>query len=163
MISSPHPAKPGFTLIEILAVLATLAVLVIILLPALAKAKSKSQRIRYISHLKQIGLSFRIWGGDHNENYPMQISTNAGGTMEFVETTNTFRHFQILSNELGTAVILTCPSDEHRRTVTNFLNIDNENLSYFLGVDAAETNVQMVLSGDRNITNGFTPKKECWN
>jgi hypothetical protein len=34
----------------------------------------------------------------------------------------------------------------------------NSNISFFVGVDASETNPQLILSGDRNITNG-TPIK----
>ena len=149
----------AFTLIELLVVVATFALLVAILLPALAKSKSKSKRITCVSHLKQIGLSFRIWASDHNDNFPMRISTNAGGSMEFVETTNTFRHFQVLSNELVIVLLLACPADNNRKAAIVFSNFRNENLSYFIGVDATETNVQMVLAGDRNITNGFAPKQ----
>ncbi len=32
--------------------------------------------------------------------------------------------------------------------------IGNSNISYFVGVDATETNVQSILSGDYNLTNG---------
>lgn len=147
----------GFTLIEILAVIATFAVLIAVLVPALAKHKHKKERIRCVSHLKQIGLSFRIWAGDGGDRYPMAISTNEGGTMEFIQTSQVFRHFQILSNELGTANILVCPADRERKSANSFQKISNTNLSYFLGPDANENLPQSILSGDGNITNGLVP------
>jgi hypothetical protein len=57
-----------------------------------------------------------------------------------------------MSNQLGALRILLCPSD--RKAVlgaTNFSYLRNANLSYFVGVDARETNAAMILSGDRNI------------
>jgi prepilin-type processing-associated H-X9-DG protein len=85
----------------------------------------------------------------------MQVSTNQGGTMEFVGTGEIFRHFQVMSNELSTPKILFCPNDAKRRCATNFENdFNNSHISYFVGVDAIETNATMFLSGDRNITGG---------
>jgi len=45
-----------------------------------------------------------------------------------------------------------------RAAATNFDFMSNSNLSYFVGVDAEETNPQTLLSGDRNITNGTSAK-----
>lgn len=84
----------------------------------------------------------------------MNISTNFGGTLEYVILGETFRHFQAMSNELNTPVILACPADS-RRPATDFTaGFSNTNLSYFVGLDATESLPQMFLSGDRNITGG---------
>jgi prepilin-type N-terminal cleavage/methylation domain-containing protein/prepilin-type processing-associated H-X9-DG protein len=150
----------GFNLIEVLAVIAVLVVLMMVLLPEmLPHHASRAPRIQCVNNLKQVGLAYRIWEGDHGDKYPMELSQTNGGTMEFINGPNAFRHFQVLSNELGTPRILFCPAetDRHRFMGTNF-NINNSNLSYFAGVDASETNVQMILAGDRNITNGLPVK-----
>lgn len=78
--------------------------------------------------------------------------------------------FAVLSNELNTPYILLCPSDRVGRieassfsqSATNdpallpFKPVPfsaNANVSYFIGIDAMETNAMMLLAGDRNITN----------
>jgi hypothetical protein len=67
--------------------------------------------------------------------------------------------FQVMSNECGTPKILVCPADERIASTnwgdptlaTSTALFNNEYLSYFYGVAAADTSPQSYLSGDRNI------------
>ena len=43
----------------------------------------------------------------------------------------------------------------HMRSRIRASDFDNSRLSYFVGVDATQTNATMFLSGDRNLTNGL--------
>jgi prepilin-type processing-associated H-X9-DG protein len=142
------------TLVEVLVVVVILAVLACLLLPALATARKRAQLIYCNNYLKQIGLGFRIWEGDHTNHYPMSISTNFGGTFECVARGDTFRHFQVMSNELVTPYILICPSDARPRAKDFGSAFSNTNVSYFVGVDADSSRPQELLSGDRNIVGG---------
>jgi DhnA family fructose-bisphosphate aldolase class Ia len=45
-------------------------------------------------------------------------------------------------------------TDRDRFVATNFTAFCNSNVSFFIGVDAAETNATMLMAGDHNITNG---------
>ena len=62
--------KRAFTLIELLVVIAIIAILAALLLPALASAKSRAQRLKCTSQMKQLGLGFDLFVMDHNDQYP---------------------------------------------------------------------------------------------
>ncbi|HXT42016.1 MAG TPA: type II secretion system protein [Candidatus Angelobacter sp.] len=106
--------------------------------------------------MKQIGLAFRIFANDHAGTYPMGVSTNKGRSMEYLATSEVFRHFQVMSNELSTPVILACPADD-RKGATNFSVLRNANISYFVGLEARDDLPQSLLAGDRNLTTNQVP------
>lgn len=162
--------KRAFTLIELLVVIAIIAILAAMLLPVLAAAKRRAQRINCVSNLKQINLAFRIWEGDNNDQYPMSVSTSAGGAEETSQSTlqtagrfcGVTNIFMVMSNELSTPKVLLCPSDSQHATVaTNFQELavsgtttpgcGTNAISFFVCGDATEQYPQMVLDGDRNI------------
>jgi len=143
----------AFTLTELFIILAVASMLVVLLVPAFSRAKQRAQRISCTSYLKQVGVAFKFWALDHTNLYPMQVSLTNGGSREFILTGAVFRQFQVMSNELVTPYILACPADR-RRPARDFESLANPNLSYFVTVDADDDHPQMVMAGDRNLTNG---------
>jgi prepilin-type N-terminal cleavage/methylation domain-containing protein/prepilin-type processing-associated H-X9-DG protein len=63
-------AKRGFTLIELLVVIAIIAILAAILLPALASAKVRAQKMQCMNQIKQLALGINEFTGDHDETFP---------------------------------------------------------------------------------------------
>ena len=70
LFKSNRDQRIAFTLIELLVVIAIIAILAALLLPALASAKQKAQRITCLSHLKQWGLAQTMYTDDNNQTFP---------------------------------------------------------------------------------------------
>jgi len=150
----------AFTLIELLVVMAIIGILAALLLPALNQAQARAKRMSCVNRLRQVGMAFQNFGHDHNGQFPMALPASAGGSQEFAATSYqlaghfffSFRHFQALSNELVTPTLLICPADT-RVPATNFASLQNDNLSYFVGLKSDYSHPNSILAGDRNVTN----------
>ena len=178
MLKSRRPGPPhGFTLIELLVVIAIIAILAAMLLPALAAAKRKAQRINCVSNIREVNLAFRVWEGDNGDKYPMAISTAQSGAKENIVSATSSRAagygvtnvFCVMSNQLRTPKILNCPSDLSKTALasdpvgtasgpiaaaaTNWAGFGPSNLSYFVEGDASDKSPKMILIGDRNVGN----------
>jgi len=149
----------GFGLIDLLAMLAAVLIVAALALPYLAKSRAKSSRTNCVNHMKQVGLTFRLWSGDNGDKSPMQVSTNLGGTMELIAGGSVYPHFAVMSNELATPKILICPDDPKRSAATNFASLRDANISYFIIPEADEMQAEMWVTGDRNLTTNQVPLK----
>ncbi len=158
-IAKPHSA--AFTLPELLVTMAVVGVIVMLLiviaLPAFRPVR-KAQRLSCFNNLKQVGMAFGIWEGDHGNQFPMRVSVTNGGTLESVSTGLVFPHFLVMSNELVWPKILHCPVDTERTNAVTFTSDFNDGkVSYFVAVDASGSAPQGVLGGDRNLTLNGVP------
>jgi prepilin-type processing-associated H-X9-DG protein len=145
----------AFTLMELLVVIAVLFILLALVdFGPSPSAKKQAQRIICVNNLKQIGVAYRLWEGNHGDKYPMVVSVTNGGAMELIATGNVAACFQVMSNEMSTPKILLCLADTHRVLATNFATLNRSNISYFVNLDAVESYPQMLLDGDDNLTVG---------
>lgn len=62
--------KKGFTLIELMIVIAIIAILASILVPNFVKARAQGQLTACKSNLKNIGTAMEMYSADHNGRYP---------------------------------------------------------------------------------------------
>ncbi len=155
-IRLPRPCRrrAGLTLVEGIVVLAILAIVGALYLSTLSRGYTRSSRVGCVTNLKHVVLGFRMWSNDHADEFPF-VSTAPESSRPFAGTPQVFRHFQAASNELVRPKILHCHTDKTRTTATNFHQLQNTNLSYFVGLDAREDAPQSILSGDRNLTGGM--------
>lgn len=107
-------------LIPIVAILAGL------LLPALGKAKGKSEQIQCINNLKMLGLAVRIYATDHDEKYPKSWSE--------------------CETEIGVPRVLHCPGDTAHELPTSFEQAVRQTSYVYEGVGATETNVTRIIA-----------------
>jgi len=163
MNSNPSTCRSGaFSLVELLCVMAIIAILAALILPVLEQSQGRVRRIECENNLRQQGMAFQLFLHEHDDKYPMALPVAAGGSQEFVQNGYvvlgefyfSYRQFQVLSNELGSPVLLVCPADQ-RLPATNFASLQNSNLSYFIGVNARYANPNSLLAGDRNLTTNF--------
>ena len=160
----------GFTLVELLVILAIVATLIGMILPA--NRHRTAARIKCVNNLKNVGLAFRIFASDNQGAFPMRLSTNQGGSLEFVNEGAALRHFLALSNELSTPLILACPLDTKRKPANNFALAQHVNVSYFVGLDATEAEAGDPPGGRPEPYGQWTPgqtgaggtdhQRSCW-
>lgn len=66
----------GFTLLDLLVVIASIGILAVLLLPALSAAKARGQGTVCLNHLRQVGLSMQMYVSD-NHVFPPDLDGEA--------------------------------------------------------------------------------------
>jgi prepilin-type N-terminal cleavage/methylation domain-containing protein len=129
-----EPARArGFTLIELLVVIAIIAILAALLLPALAKAKEKAQRIACISNMRQVGLSLALYTDSYDNKVPSAVTYGsvAGDRSTAPNTVQYTDEYGGVPKALNVANprVFWCPSD-HNNVLTNAPPRDTDYTSY---------------------------------
>jgi prepilin-type N-terminal cleavage/methylation domain-containing protein len=71
----------GFSLTELLVVIAVIGILAGLLFPALSKAKGEARRIQCLNNQRQLCLIWMLYSGDHND----AVAPNGHGDPEFLD------------------------------------------------------------------------------
>jgi len=178
----PPPAGArAFTRLELVAVLTALSLLSLVVLPVLANTKPRGDRMTCLNNLRRVGQAEHLWASDHNEQMPWWVAVSDGGTRGTNLQNNAWYNYGMMTNELATPTILTCPSDTETRVAHDFSSLadgffhpgnKNNAVSYFIGLDSFMMEVSpyynqttgrlsnKALSGDRNL-NPFIRNTTC--
>ena len=98
-------SSAGFTLVELLVVVAIIALLVSILLPSLGRAKEQTRVAMCMSNLKGLGLAFTVYTSENDDWYPL------GADPEL----NVDNWDFLMQPYYGSYGLLHCPSDKLTR------------------------------------------------
>ncbi|MBM3472239.1 MAG: prepilin-type N-terminal cleavage/methylation domain-containing protein [Armatimonadetes bacterium] len=64
------PRRRGFTLVEMLVVIAVIVVLMAILFPVFSRVRAHANKVKCIAHLEQIAIALRKYSEDYNGRFP---------------------------------------------------------------------------------------------
>jgi len=167
-IMKTNSRTQAFTLIELLVVIAIIAILAGLLLPALASAKARGQRIHCVNNLKQCGIGFRIWANDNQDKYPWNVGSTNAGSADWMDPDVNGEwedHFRCCSNELSNLGILLCPTESRTKTLgPDWYNVSAvSNITYFVGTLSTPGRVQSIVLGDENVTGGSGGFDPSWS
>lgn len=121
-----------------------------------AQEERVPQEITCINNLKEIYLALRIWAGDHDNQFPFNVSTNAGGTLELCAPDkngfdhNAYLYLKTMTNDEGlkTPMLLVCPQDAATKPASTWENLQSSNITYRFrcGADIVPGNSNAVLA-----------------
>lgn len=148
----------AFTLVEMLAIIALVAVLVAIMMPG-KRQTGPAFQVRCMNNQKQIAAALILWQWEHNDRLLGQSEGGDRDSRALAAGNSVAAWFLNLSNYIGRAGVFACPADAVRPPATNFIGMRNENISYFLSLDAATNSASRILIGDRNLEGVAGPVK----
>jgi prepilin-type N-terminal cleavage/methylation domain-containing protein len=102
----------GFTLIELIVVIAIVSILATLLLPALSAAKAKAQRTACINNLRQINLGLRMYSDDSNDKAPRTPGTTIAPSLNWSGYKNLMKGYVGLKGVASSQdKLFACPAD----------------------------------------------------
>ena len=99
----------GFTLLELLLVVAVIAILAALLLPVLGGAKAKVQRSACMNNLRQIDLGVRMYADDSSDVFPASNKSDANAFTYYTKLMKSYVGMTHASAE--EAKLFSCPVD----------------------------------------------------
>jgi prepilin-type N-terminal cleavage/methylation domain-containing protein/prepilin-type processing-associated H-X9-DG protein len=104
-------SRSGFTLVELLVVIAVIAILAAILFPVFAQVREKARQTMCLSNIRQMASSLMMYAQDYDEVFPPVVSVNPGETYYY--QVSWMNRLQPYIRNIG---LFVCPSSNHRNT-----------------------------------------------
>ena len=115
---SKHGPCLGFTVIELMVVVAIIAILAALLLPAIGRAKAKAKQSGCMNNLRQINLGIRMFADDSDDAFPPP--TNNYPPDAFTAYTKLMKDYLGMTNASAErAKLFACPADTFFYDYTN--------------------------------------------
>jgi heavy metal sensor kinase len=102
--------RSGFTLVELLIVMAVMAVVAGLLMPVFGRARETARQTTCASHLRQIGMALRLYVDDHDGRYPV-TPTEVGTTLDDEENEGVHDWEDEIERLFRPPQLFRCPSD----------------------------------------------------
>lgn len=113
--------KRGFSLVELLVVVAIIAILASLLLPALARTMESARRTICVNNLNQLGLSLRMYADEHSGDWPLRAVRYFGQYRPDAQLNSFLDGVSIYPEYLDDHRVILCPSDSE---YTHWLSLD---------------------------------------
>jgi len=99
--------RKGFTLVELLTVIAITGILTALLLPALSAAKERSRRAVCKNHMRQFYLAVHMYADDNSDFLPSSVNNKGLSDTMWIST---ITYSNLVENLDGDARVLDCPN-----------------------------------------------------
>ena len=164
MKPKPRNCFPGFTVVELLVIVALVAILFAMAVTIIDKPDRGGKRTSCMSQLRLIGMAAWVYASENRDRFPIPRAFADPSQTNLVSESIVAPVFQKTSIYLRDLKNLVCPLDSERHAVTNIDKLKDGNISYFLNSDVVITNAARysIFSGDRFLRANGRAVKSGW-
>lgn len=138
--------RRGFTLIEVLIVVAIISLLAAVLLPVFAQARERARQTSCVSNARQLSLGILMYAQDYDETLPPVAYEDAAGDDE--------QWMELIEPYLKSEQIFLCPSDAKSQRISYglselaFVDLEDDPSTAPLRLAAFQTPATTIMLGE---------------